>query len=469
MSNKEKENYYFDKCTAANTLAEARVILESIKNSLSVAEFVAIDGRLTPRYSSSEKANLGSELNTAKPTEVVQTKEQQAVVSLLGFHSEELQYGYSVARDGAPVLRIKACTLNYTLIIRHRYPTIRFNVFDRLVYLGNAPITNNDVNVITNKLHGLLSGYNCNVKDVERAISIVANENQFNPLKEYFETLPITESNHLDNWMARVTGCLDTELNRTLGRKWLISAVARAICPGCKVEGTLIFTGEQGIGKSTFFQTINPLEEYYCGSKVDISNTQKACQTYQGKFIVEFAELSNIRKQDVEDVKNYLTNTTDTYVPKFENRPVNMPRMCIFGGSTNKEDILADPTGNRRFWVVKAEKFDNVLLSEIKAELWSEAYQAYRKGEIWHLTSEEREALSVSNSLFEMDDPKTEYLREELAKFPDTEFSAYQLLTIAKGFDKDSNSHDVARSMLRLGWSKKHLEAGNKYIRPLNN
>jgi hypothetical protein len=60
----------------------------------------------------------------------------------------------------------------------------------------------------------------------------------------------------------------------------------------------------------------------------------------------------------------------------------------VFGSTTNEtSDFLTDPTGDARFWVVRAGQLQFSELERDRDQLWAEAVQAYRAGEPWHLIS----------------------------------------------------------------------------------
>ena len=127
-----------------------------------------------------------------------------------------------------------------------------------------------------------------------------------------------------------------------------------------------------------------------------------------GKFIIELGELNSIRRNHLNAMKQYLTETHDTYQPKYKQKAITVPRMHIFGGSTNEETFLTDPTGNRRFWCVSAgEKIDQALFLAIKEQLWAEALAGYRAAsgpEAWTLSDEERVLLEEANRQFMVED-----------------------------------------------------------------
>ena len=97
-------------------------------------------------------------------------------------------------------------------------------------------------------------------------------------------------------------------------------------------------------------------------------------------------------------MKAFLTRRYDDFRPPYQRRNVQTPRQCVFTGSTNDQQYLRDPTGNRRFWPVRLSTplsdADLAALEGARDQLWAEALAAYRAGEPWHLTHDEN-ALAV--------------------------------------------------------------------------
>ncbi len=103
------------------------------------------------------------------------------------------------------------------------------------------------------KLQEWLQNNEINVKaktTVIDAILSVASDNPFNPLQDYLSGIEWDGIKRIDSWLMDYIGAEDKECTRVIGRKFLISAVARAMRPGCKVDTMLVLEGEQGIGKS---------------------------------------------------------------------------------------------------------------------------------------------------------------------------------------------------------------------------
>lgn len=197
---------------------------------------------------------------------------------------------------------------------------------------------------------------------------------------------------------------LDEELPRALGivadddkakaerlwvRKWLIGAVARALRPGCKMDTALLLVGPQGIGKSTSLAALFGEANVY-DSALDFESKDGAAVMCRA-WCVELAELASMRKaRDVEAVKHFLSLREDTYRPSYGRILVTRPRRAVVAGTSNEATPLSDPTGNRRFWPVRAlQRCQLDWLLAMRDVLWAEALAAYGAGEPWHLSGDE--------------------------------------------------------------------------------
>ena len=83
-------------------------------------------------------------------------------------------------------------------------------------------------------------------------------------------------------------------------------------------------------------------------------------------WIIELAELSSIKRSDVEQVKNYITRREDIYRAAYGSVVEKYPRQCVFCGTTNETNFLKGDTGNRRFWVIPVDAL--YLPGDLEAE-----------------------------------------------------------------------------------------------------
>lgn len=235
------------------------------------------------------------------------------------------------------------------------------------------------------------------------AVEVVAREDGFHPVREYLAGLKWDGERRIDDWLFRY---FDAELSeeigieaqaayvRAVGRRWLVAAVARAIRPGCKADAMLIIEGAQDLGKSTALKALVPVETWFFDSISDLG-TKDSAQELQGKWIIEMAELSSLKRGEVERIKAFLSRTTDHYRPSYGRRAQDFDRHCVFAGTTNSAEFLMDHTGNRRYWPVKARKADVEGIRRDRDQLWAEACAAYLDGALTYLESLELKAIAA--------------------------------------------------------------------------
>jgi predicted P-loop ATPase len=221
---------------------------------------------------------------------------------------------------------------------------------------------------------------------VQDAMLSVASENPFNPLQDYLKGLEWDGVERIDAWLVVYLGAEDIPFVRVVGRKFLISAVARAMAPGCKVDTMLVLEGQQGIGKS---QTLQALAEPWVLEELGDMKSKDSKQEIQGHWFVEVSELDAMKRNEVETVKAFTAKQVDTFRPSYGRYRKPHPRQFVLVGTTNSGSYLRDHTGNRRFWPVLCEEADLGALRQDRDQLWAEALVAYRQDEVWWLASEE--------------------------------------------------------------------------------
>lgn len=228
------------------------------------------------------------------------------------------------------------------------------------------------------------------------AIDTVAETATFHPVRNYFSDLPEWDGvERIDTWLqdycnVQPSSAEETEYVREVGAKWLISAVARVMKPGCKADGVLILEGSQGARKSTTLRFL--AGEDWFGDSLPPMASKDASDYLRGKWIIEMAELSNINKAEVEVVKAFISREEERFRPAYARSEITYQRQCVFAGSTNKGDYLRDETGNRRFWPVKVNGLcDTAGIKKDRDQIWAEAYHRYKGGSEWWLSAHSEE------------------------------------------------------------------------------
>ena len=212
------------------------------------------------------------------------------------------------------------------------------------------PLRDEDVGHVRVWLNRRLKWAKVIKSDVFDAIALAAREHKISPVHHYLQGLQKQSvqdaRKYLDSVVETHFGLYkwnehpDTlRYSELVFQKWLISAVARALDPGCKADHVLILEGPQGVGKSTAVRTL--CGDEYFGDTVPRLDTKDASDYVRGKWIIELAELSSVSKSAVEQVKAYITRTEEKFRPAYGRNEVIYQRRCIFVGTTNRDGLLA--------------------------------------------------------------------------------------------------------------------------------
>jgi predicted P-loop ATPase len=109
--------------------------------------------------------------------------------------------------------------------------------------------------------------------------------------------------------------------------------------------------------------------------------SKDAALNIEGRWIVELAELSSVRKADTDTVKAFISRRWDKFRPPYGRLVISVARQSVFFGTTNDAMPLVDRTGNRRFWAVNTS--DQVMnieaLKAVRDQLWAEAAARYQQ------------------------------------------------------------------------------------------
>lgn len=253
------------------------------------------------------------------------------------------------------------------------------------------------------------------------AFIALAQEREFDPVADWLKSLQWDGTSRLDEWLPSVSGCESNEYSRAVGRAFCVAAVARALRPGAKVDTVLVLQGEQGVRKSTMLAELAVRPEWFTDHVAEIGEKDAALQI-AGPWIIEFSELDAITgKRENERVKSWLTQQRDRFRPPFGRTVIDIPRRCVFTGTSNQAFFLRDETGGRRYWPIMVGKIDINTLRAQREQIWAEAVMAFSRGDKWWFEGEIQEAAKEVQEAHREADPWEE---EIVAWLEETRFSA---------------------------------------------
>ncbi len=291
----------------------------------------------------------------------------------------------------------------------------------------------------------------------------VAKKSSYDPLKDYLTGIQWDGRKRLGTLLVDYFGAHTKDANgnditeylTTVGTKWLVSAVARALRPGCKADVMLELEGGQGKGKSTALEILGG--EFYTDAQIDFSSKDSLAIISQS-WIVELGELDALRKSDVTAQKAFISKKFDDFRPPYGRVTARFLRRCVFVGTTNTMDYLHDETGHRRHLPVACEQVNVEALRRDRDQIWGEAVALLNSGTEWWLTEQEQaradtqtEQRMGSDAIAET--VETWMLQKEPAARP-AYLTTAEVCEILQTDTTRGNEMRIAKAMRRLGFSR---------------
>ena len=337
---------------------------------------------------------------------------------------------------------------------------LRFNQLTKEVELGGSELNEDEVR-LTMALEFDIDITNA---DAHAIVNRLAKKDEYSPVVEYLDE--ISQKHHdinpnfLDGLALKYFGSSEP-MHSIYFKKFLIGAIARARNPGCKLDTVLMLVGPQGCGKSSFLQNLFGRTFFtdQIGGELNDKDEKAKVSRY---WCLEYAEFEAVyKKKDVSSLKRFITAQEDTFRAPYARKEARHPRPSIFAGTTNESEILLDPTGDRRFWVIKIN-LDNIPQAELikdRDQIWAAADILYRQGHSFYLSKDEEKLRTDLNKQFR----KTHYwddLIEQLwcnsqpMTYLSTEMIAKKLGFESAASVKGGDLHTMKESLERLGFTK---------------
>ena len=355
---------------------------------------------------------------------------------------------------------IRLSTYDVKRLLPDRLGAIRRDVRSGDVMTAKGKLSGNE---ISNLYVALSSAAESWPKDTTAdAVAVIASANTYDPVQQYLEgigtpPLPLEQWQRLDQHLLGI----DHPIAAAFLPRYLISAVARTMEPGCYVRQVLVLIGPQERGKGALGEILFGAVHWIEGVGQLDRDARQRCHMAWG---VELAELDGvIRRNDKEKVKAFITEKVDTFQIRYDKFPGQHPRRFVFWGTSNVPP-LTDSTGSTRFVCIEIP--DRMLpldwAIEHRDALWARALEQYRQGVKWALVGEEeRQAIEAMNSDYLEEDPWAVDIKQHLdnaqkhdrlpVKIPDL----LKEMEVPKAQQTKAFAHRVREIAARHGWKKR--------------
>ena len=338
------------------------------------------------------------------------------------------------------VKKAKSCSLmqEVTAFLTSRY-RFRFNVLtEETEVANNIPDTHLRYTKVDERWMNTLSmeaietGIDCWDRDIQRFVRS-RRISEYHPFTAYFEQLPEWDGtdrvsalarrvsdnpvwvNGFHRWMLGLsaqwmqfrpdTNCANRANNANSANNTSSINRANSVAP-------LLVSSRQGLGKSTFCRLLMPdaLKAYYTES-YDLSSPASAEAKLAVCGLINLDEFDKLSASKMPLLKN-LMQTSALNIRKVYKRSASaLPRIASFIGTSNREDLLVDRTGSRRFLCVSLEHAIDCVTPVEHEQLYAQLKAELLSGERSWFNKEEEQAIQQHNALFYKHIPEEEVFR----------------------------------------------------------
>lgn len=276
-------------------------------------------------------------------------------------------------------------SLNLDLFFKYYKIKVNFDVITKKDYVYFDGVLQEDYRsaLITIKQHAVMNSLMPDsIPDHVYKMSI---KNKINSFKSLIESIP--QKGNLNELLEEFYATLivnpeHEDIKKIYMKKWLIQLIHMTCLNESSVDKVaryvFVLKGEQGIGKTTWFNNLLPKSYRHFIRTGAMLNTDDAMSVFEciKHVIVELGELGSTFKRSANDrLKAFLTQTHDMLNRKYVADHVSYKRTTVFCGSVNNDTFLTDETGSTRFWVLPVEKANfnhNVDVLQLLRELYEQ-------------------------------------------------------------------------------------------------
>ena len=315
------------------------------------------------------------------------------------------------------------------------------------------------------------AGIPCWDRDVARYIHSTLVED-YHPFSLYIQELPKWDGeDRLTDLAQRVS----TEAYWVKHfHRWMLALMAQWMGKNttyANCVAPLLVSEEQGWLKSTFCKSLmpEPLQAYYT-DQIDLSANGRLEGKLAVMGLINLDEFDRLSSRAMAKLKNLMQLSSLNIRKSYQKNYSQLPRIASFIGTSNRKDLLDDPTGSRRFLCVEVEhRIDctDIDLSQIYAQLKAEL----EAGERYWFTSEEEQEIQFHNEAFYQVHPEEELFRNHFRVPSEGEmcemFSLSEILEALKekhgSLLRNVSMVKFGNALVASGVERVHTKFGNRY------
>lgn len=295
---------------------------------------------------------------------------------------------------------------------------------------------------------------------------------EYHPFRLYLDELPKWDG--IDRVMDLARRVSENPLWKKEFRIWMLGMTAQwmgIMGDHANSVAPLLISTEQGYLKSTFCKSLLPsvLQRYYM-DKVDLTGQGNVERRLAEMGLLNLDEFDKYSPTKMPLLKNLMQMVSLSLCKAYQKNYRSLPRIASFIGTSNRKDLLTDPTGSRRFICVLVEHPIDCKLIEYE-QLYAQLKEEILSGERYWFTKEEEQELQRNNLSFYRQGPVEDVLRScyrSVEKGEECELlSAADIFQYLKKKNpaamRGANPASLAQVLVAVGIERKHTKFGNVY------
>ena len=275
----------------------------------------------------------------------------------------------------------------------------------------------------TLSMEAIETGIDCWDRDIQRFVRS-RRISEYHPFTAYFEQLPEWDGTDRVSALARRVSDNPVWVNGF--HRWMLGLSAQWMqfrsdannanransINRANSVAPLLVSSRQGLGKSTFCRLLMPdvLKAYYTES-YDLGSPASAEAKLAAYGLINLDEFDKLSASKMPLLKNLMQASALNIRKAYKRSASALPRIASFIGTSNREDLLVDRTGSRRFLCVSLEHAIDCVTPVEHEQLYAQLKAELLSGERSWFNKEEEQAIQQHNALFYKHIPEEEVFR----------------------------------------------------------
>ena len=438
--------------------------------------------------------NIAHSKDIEKEAGLESSEDVEKKIGVISSEGNRKEAGLESSKEAVKKAKSSSLMQEVTAFLTSRY-RFRFNVLTEETEVANiennlpdahlryAKVDERWMNTLS--MEAIETGIDCWDRDIQRFVRS-RRISEYHPFTAYFEQLPEWDGTDRVSALARRVSDNPVWVNGF--HRWMLGLSAQWMqfhpdtnnanransINRANSVAPLLVSSRQGLGKSTFCRLLMPdaLKAYYTES-YDLGSPASAEAKLAACGLINLDEFDKLSASKMPLLKNLMQASALNIRKAYKRSASALPRIASFIGTSNREDLLVDRTGSRRFLCVSLEHAIDCVTPVEHEQLYAQLKAELLSGERSWFNKEEEQAIQQHNALFYKYIPEEEVFRL-CFRFATEADHPQEVLTLSATqlFERMKSAHpsvmrgmtaySLSRIMPQLG-ERVHTAKGNVY------